>query len=185
VVGTLGGFALASSPGVRRFSSASVDALRTIPVVTLVPIALLIWGPSGTSELVVAAIAAVWPVLISAESGVRSVHPRLAEVASTLRLSRLATARKIALPAAAPELLVGARLALGFALVVCIVSEMVGNPAGLGYGLVAMQQALDPAGMWAYVVVIGVLGIVLNSLLVTLTRLAMPGRQRELGTAGP
>lgn len=182
--GVVAGLALASSPPLRAFFGASVDALRTIPVVALLPIALLIWGPSATSELAVAAVAAVWPVLVSTESGVRAVHPRLAEVAATLRLSRFDAARKIALPAAAPEILVGARIALGFALVVAVVAEMVGNPQGLGYQLVVQQQALNPSGMWAYVVVIGALGVALNAALVAITRLAMPGRRHQLGTAG-
>jgi sulfonate transport system permease protein len=180
-LGVTAGLLLAYSRIVRTFSTATIDVLRAVPVVALVPVALLVWGPSATSELVVAAYAALWPILINTMGGVRGVHPRLHDVARSLRLSAIATARKIAMPAAAPEILVGARLALGIALVVTIVAEMVGNPAGLGYGLVEQQQALNPAGMWAYVVVIGMLGVVLSYSVLGAGRLLLPGLARQMG----
>ncbi|HZO37242.1 MAG TPA: ABC transporter permease [Solirubrobacteraceae bacterium] len=183
-LGVIVGLLLAYSAAARTFTMASVDALRTVPVVALVPVALLVWGPSAKSEIVVAAYAALWPIVINTMGGLRSVNPRLHDVARTLRLSRVATARKIALPAAAPEILVGARLALGTSLVVTIVAEMVGNPAGLGYALIEQQQALNPAAMWAYVIVIGIVGVALNYAIVGIGRLLVPGSARRLGDAG-
>jgi NitT/TauT family transport system permease protein len=65
------------------------------------------------------------------------------------------------------------------ALVVAIIAEILVNPAGLGWGLIQAQNALQPARMWAYAVVIGIIGYVLNALLVQAVRLALPG-----GTTG-
>jgi len=69
------------------------------------------------------------------------------------------------LPAALPGVLVGARLSMTLALVLAIVAEMVGNPAGLGYAVVREQQAMRPELVFAYVVVIGALGVILNAAL--------------------
>jgi ABC-type nitrate/sulfonate/bicarbonate transport system permease component len=61
--------------------------------------------------------------------------------------------------------MVGARVALGLALVVAVIAEMVGNPAGLGWGLVTAQEALQPGLMFGYLVVTGLLGVLLNACL--------------------
>jgi ABC-type nitrate/sulfonate/bicarbonate transport system permease component len=80
--------------------------------------------------------------------------------------------------------LVGARLSMTLALVLAIVAEMVGNPAGLGYAVVREQQAMRPELVFAYVVVIGALGMILNAALIgAVARLfpAASGRLREAG----
>lgn len=122
-------------------------------------------------EVVVAVYAATWPCLVNTLGGVALVHPRMYETANTFRLRRPARLRKIIVPAAAPSILVGARLSMGIAFVVTIVAEMVGNPAGLGYGLMVYQMALRPDALWAYVLVITALGVLLNA---AVERLAAP-----------
>ena len=84
------------------------------------------------------------------------------------------------LPAALPGVLVGARLSMTLALVLAIVAEMVGNPAGLGYAVVREQQAMRPELVFAYVVVIGALGVVLNAAAHRGRRRLVPGRLRSV-----
>lgn len=86
---------------------------------------------SRTMEIVVAAWAAVWPVIVNTIGGVQAVHPRLHEVGAVLRLTHPRRVRTIVLPAAAPLILVGGRLALSIVLIVAVVVEMIGNPSGL------------------------------------------------------
>jgi ABC-type nitrate/sulfonate/bicarbonate transport system permease component len=106
-----------------------------------------------------------WTVLVNTIDGVRSVRPELLDVATIMRMSRLMTVRKLILPAAMASIVVGLRLALSLALVLAVVAEMIGNPSGLGNALVSAQQALQPEQMFAYVVIIGVLGVSLNAAL--------------------
>lgn len=167
----------------RLYSGSSIDFFRTIPVTALVPVALLIWGPSNLSEIVVAAYAATWPILINTAGGVRSIPPRLYDVASVLRLSRLGVLTKVVVPAAAQSILVGLRLGIVTALVLAIVAEMLINPRGLGWGLIQSQNALAPDRLWAYTLTIGLLAYLLNMLLVLLVRVVLPGSARQMAGA--
>lgn len=163
-IGGLLGLLIGLSTPLRVLCMSSVDVLRSLPVVAFIPVVLLLLGPTQQMEVAVAAYAAIWPCLINTLGGVASVHPRLLEAATTFRLGPLATLWKIVLPAAAPSILVGARLSMGIAFVVTVVAEMVGNPAGVGYGLVTFQMALRPDALWAYVAVSTALGVLLSAL---------------------
>jgi ABC-type nitrate/sulfonate/bicarbonate transport system permease component len=172
--GVLGlGFGLL--PRLRRNAMASVDVLRTIPAVALMPIALLTFGPAPSTELMLAVWAAQWPVVVSTAAGVRNVPDRLYDVARMLQLSRTATIRKIVIPAVVPSWLAGARLATIIALHVTITAEMVMAPAGLGGALVQAMQALNVERMWAYAVVCGIVGASANAGLRRLVAAALPG----------
>lgn len=162
------------------FSLASVDFLRSLPSISLVPPAVLIFGFSLQMELLVIVYAALWPVIINTIGGIRQVPSELRDVARTFRLSRAREAWAVVLPAAAPAIVVGARLAMAISLILAVVAEMIGNPNGLGYAVVFEQQAIRPDSMFAYVVTIGLLGVILNAALVALTRLLPPVRVREL-----
>lgn len=160
------GVAIGRSPRLHRFTMASVEVLRTLPVVVLVPVALLVLGTSVRAELVVAAYAATWPIVVSTIAGVTAVSQRQLEVCVQLQLSRTDTLRKVVLPSSFPLVLSGARLALGISLTVVVLAELIGNPAGLGYGISEMQLALQPERMWGYVMVVAALGVALNAVLV-------------------
>lgn len=181
-IGVTFGLLLGSSPAVRRYSLASIEVLRPMPGIAFVPVALLLFGFSLQTELIVIVLPALWPVLINTMGGVMGIHARLFEVGRTFRLTRATIIRKILLPAALPAILVGARISMTLALVLAIVAEMVGNPNGLGYAVVRDQQALRPELMFADVMVIGLLGIVLNAALIGAVAAFFPaasGRLRE------
>lgn len=146
-----------------RYSMASVEVIRAIPPITLVPVSLLAFGFSLRMELVVIVYAGAWTVLVNTIDGVRNLRPELIDVGRMLRMSQLARIRKLILPSAMPSIIVGLRLAMSLSLVLAVVAEMIGNPSGLGNALVRAQQALQPERMFAYFVTIGVLGVVLNA----------------------
>ena len=175
--GTIGiglGLLLGLSGGAWRWSMASFEAIRAMPPICLVPVALLIFGFSVRMELTIIVYAAAWPVMINTIDGARGVRPELMEVARMLRLSRSQTVRRIILPAALPLAVVGLRLALSFALVLAVVAEVAGNPSGLGNAIVAAQQALRPDEMFVYVLAIGALGVALNAAFGLLVSRAIP-----------
>jgi ABC-type nitrate/sulfonate/bicarbonate transport system permease component len=161
------------------YSLASIDFLRSLPSIALVPVAVLIFGFSLKMELMVIVYAAIWPVIINTIGGIRQVPAELRDVARTYRLSRLEEAWKIVLPAAAPTIVVSLRLAMAISLIVAVVAEMIGNPAGLGYAMVFQQQAIQPDAMFAYIITIGILGVILNTVLVSITRMLRPVYVRE------
>ena len=159
------GLLLGLSQTAWRWSMASIEVMRAIPPVSLVPVALLVFGFSIRMELMIILFVSAWPVLVNTIDGVRGVRAELVDVARMLRMSRVRRITKIMLPAAVPSIIVGLRLALSLSLVLAVVAEMIGNPNGLGNALVSAQQALQPEQMFAYVFVIGLLGVGLNAAL--------------------
>jgi ABC-type nitrate/sulfonate/bicarbonate transport system permease component len=148
-----------------RYSMASIEVMRAIPPIALVPVALLVFGFSLRMELTLIVYVGAWTVLVNTIDGVRGVRAELLDVVRILHMSKLTTVRKVILPAAMASIIVGLRLALSLSLVLAVVAEMIGNPRGLGNALVRAQQALQPEQMFAYVVTIGVLGVGLNAAL--------------------
>ncbi len=175
VIGFGLGLALGLSDKVYRYSMTSFEVTRAIPPITFVPLALLIFGFSIRMELLLVIFGGVWPVLVNSIGGVHSVPAELRDVGASLRLSRWATIRKLVVPSAFPAVVVGLRLALSLCLVLAIVAEIVGNPAGIGDGLIRARQALQPALMFVYVIVAGLLGVVLNALFGVAVKLMSAG----------
>jgi ABC-type nitrate/sulfonate/bicarbonate transport system permease component len=174
-IGAPVGAAVGLLPAFRALTNSSLDVLRSVPVIALIPVAILVWGPEFRTEVLIASYAAMWPVLVNTAAGVQAVHPRLYDVARTFQMSRAAQLRKIVLPVAVPSLLVGSRLAVVSALVVAIVAEMLANPQGVGWGLMRAEQGLRAERMWAYAVTSGILGFGVNAVLVFAVARALPG----------
>lgn len=182
VVGVAAGSVLGLVRPVWKYSMASLEALRALPIVAFVPVAVLLYGFSVQTEIMVACYAALWPILLNTINGMRT-EARMVESGRVLRLSRAAVLWKIRLPAATAAIVVGLRLGLSTSLVLTLVAEMVGNPAGLGFLLVEKGQALQPGQMFAAVFVIGVTGIVLNGLVMGAAKLAFRGQLASAGEA--
>ena len=145
----------------------TLELVRPIPSVALVPVALVALGFGYRLEIAIVAFACTWPVLLlDARRRSRGVEPRLIEVARALRLSFAARVAKIIVPAALPRIFVAFRLAAGFALIVAVTVEIAVNPLGLGAGIMTAGQALRPELMLAYLLWIGIVGFALNAALV-------------------
>jgi sulfonate transport system permease protein len=175
VIGVTAGAALGLSPSARRYCLATIEALRPLPGIAFVPVAILLYGFSLQTELIVVVIPTVWPVLVNTMGGFAAIPSRLHDVARSFRLSPAAAAWMVFAPATAPAILVGLRLSMTLALIMAVAVEMIGNPDGLGYAVVREASALRPDRMFAYVLVIGVLGVGLNALLIAAAKRALPG----------
>jgi ABC-type nitrate/sulfonate/bicarbonate transport system permease component len=175
VVGAAAGLLIAANATVASWAGSTIDLLRSLPVIALIPVAVLIWGIGSKAEIILGAYGGLWPMLLNTAGGARSVPPRLREVARTLRLTRRATLVKIVMPATGAAMLVGARLALATSLVLCVVAEILELQSGVGYAVSLELSGDEPARMWAYVILIGCLAIVLNFALVRVVRLVFPG----------
>ena len=114
-VGVLLGSILGLWTPMARMAGPTFDALRAIPAVALMPLALLMFGWGLSLEASVVAYACAWPVLIATWAAVRGVEPRLLEVADVLEMRFSERLRKIVLPAAFARINVGLRDALDMA----------------------------------------------------------------------
>ena len=165
-IGLLIGIILGLLPVADRLMEVTIESIRPIPSIAVLPIALIALGFGYSLEIAIVAFASLWSPLILARSAVRDVEPRLIEVSRALRLTPGARISKIVIPAALPRIFVAFRLAVGIALIVAVTVEIAINPLGLGHGIMTAQQALRPDLMLAYLVWLGVIGIGLNSAMV-------------------
>jgi NitT/TauT family transport system permease protein len=165
VTGIIVGAVLGLSPVLERVVDPTVEALRPIPAVAFIPLALMMFGFGVSMEATIVAYACVWPILIVTISAVKAIEPRLLEVADALEMNFIDRFRKIILPAAFVRINVGLRVATGIALVVAVTVEIVLNPRGLGYSLMLAQQSLRVDIMYAQLLWLCMIGYVLNALL--------------------
>ena len=162
-VGLAFGIALGIFRVFDRLMEVTVEAIRPIPSIALLPIALIALGFGYRMEIVIVAFACVWPILILSRAAIGGIEPRLIEVSRALRLSPADRVRKIIIPAALPRIFLAFRLAAGIALIVAVTVEIAVNPIGLGAAIMTAQQALRPDLMLAYLVWIGAIGYALNT----------------------
>lgn len=153
-----------------RMGALSIDMLRPVPSVALIPLAMLIYGFGIRMEVSVIAFAIFWPMLLLTQSAVRQVDPRLLEVARALQLSPAKRFVCIVLPFIVPRLFVALRLGVAISLVVAVTVEIAANPFGMGYALIVAQQSLDPAQMLAWLLWIGVVGYAVNDIALRVQR---------------
>jgi ABC-type nitrate/sulfonate/bicarbonate transport system permease component len=165
-----------------RLMEVTIEAIRPIPSIALLPVALIALGFGYRMEIVIVAFACVWPILILSRAAVAGIEPRLLEVSHALRLSPANRVCKIIIPAALPRIFLAFRLAAGIALIVAVTVEIAINPIGLGAAIMTAQQALRPDLMLAYLLWIGIVGYLLNTGLMVAQR-HLFGRAALVGDA--
>lgn len=172
------GVAMGYSPRCYGLLEPLVELLRPIPKPALVPALALLLGIGATMKIAIVALAALFPVLITTLQGVRGVDPVMLDTARTLGCSRRQTLFKIVIPAALPMILTGMRVSLGMGLALVILAEMMAAETGVGYRVVDLQRSFQVAPMYAWIVILAVVGLLLNSLFEYAEDRAVPWRAK-------
>ena len=177
-LGIGGGLALVFSivmglvPAFARLMQFSIEVLRPVPPVALIPVAMLIFGFGFPMEITLCAFACFWPVAIYGHAAIANIEPQLLDLSRVLRLSPVERVLKIVLPAALPRYFVAFRLSAAVSLIIAVTVEIAINPLGVGFELMKASQSLHPDRMFAMLLWIGVIGGGLNwALLVAQRRL--------------
>ena len=150
-----------------------VESLRPLPKPALLPPLILLLGLGDAMKLAIVGLAVFFPVLINTVQGVRGIDPVLINTARTFGHSRLAILRKVILPASLPFILAGMRISLGLGLILVVIAEMLAGTGGLGYLILDMQRSFRVLNMYAWLVILAVLGYLLNALFVKLEQRAI------------
>jgi len=150
-----------------------VEVLRPLPKPALLPPLMLFLGLGDTMKITAVALGVFFPVLINTIQGVRGVDPVMVDTARTFQHSRAAVLWKVVLPSAMPLVLAGMRIALGIALVLVVVAEMMAGTGGIGYLIIDLQRSFRIVDMYAWVVILAVLGYALNEVFVRIERRAI------------
>jgi len=111
----------------------SIQMVRNIPALALIPLVILWFGIDEVAKLFLIAVAVFFPIYINTFHGIKNVDPGLIEMGRTYGLSRWGLYRHIILPGAMSSILVGLRFALGLMWVILIVAETISAQAGIGY----------------------------------------------------
>lgn len=158
------GLGMGSSPRVRSTLGPMTEFLRALPVIAVVPIAIVLLEDGDAMRIAVIAFGVFFPVLVATVDGVRAVPPETRDTAALLRLSGLERSLRVDLPAALPVVMAGLRTAVSIGLILVVISEFTGSGDGLGVYIWTQRFLFDVHGMYAGILFIGLLGYVLNRL---------------------
>ena len=171
-----GGLALAlglltgSLRGAETLLDSTLQMLRNIPPLALIPLVILWFGIDESAKLFLVSLGVFFPIYINTFHGIRSVDQGLIEMARSYGLSGWGLYRHVILPGALPAILVGVRFSLGFMWVILIVAETVSAQAGIGYMTMNAREFLQTD--------IVLVGILLYALLGKLADLLSKGLER-------
>ena len=171
VVGVVLGLALGRSERAFEYLDPVLQFARVIPPPTLVPIFIVLFSVGTQMQLASIIFSAFWPILLNTADGARSVGRLQMETARVFQLSRTDRLFKIIIPSTMPKTFAGVRLSLSLALILMVFSELLpGTANGIGFELVDAQSRSDLPTMWAGIVLLGILGYGLNSILLLAER---------------
>jgi len=156
------GVVIGSVRGVRAATASTIEFLRPIPSVALIPVAVLLFGASLRSTLLLVVYASFWPILLQVIHGVADVDPVARDTARSYRFTAWATIRYLLLPTALPYIMTGLRLSASIALILAITAELTIGAPGLGNEIgVAVASSAAPTA-YALILVVGLIGGAVN-----------------------
>ncbi|NIK36174.1 ABC-type nitrate/sulfonate/bicarbonate transport system permease component [Microbacterium endophyticum] len=168
-------------PFLRRATHTTIEFLRPIPSVALIPLAILLFGFQIQAALLIIVYASFWQVFVQVLYGVADVDTVARDTARSFGLSRASRFRYLVLPTALPYIMTGVRLAAAVALILAVTAELVMGIPGIGRQIVFAQSAGDWPTVYAYVVVAGLLGLLVNMAFRLIERRALSWHQSVRG----
>jgi ABC-type nitrate/sulfonate/bicarbonate transport system permease component len=157
------GVVIGSSRFLRTATHSTIEFLRPIPSVALIPLAVLLFGTRMESTVLLIVYAAFWQVLLQVLAGVADVDPVADDTARSYGLGRAGRVRYVIWPTTLPYLMTGLRLGAAVALILAITGELVIGTPGLGKQIALTQSGGQVAAMYALVVAAGVIGVIINA----------------------
>ncbi|WP_340536917.1 ABC transporter permease [Nocardioides sp. GXZ039] len=146
-----------------RVVNLPVDFLRTVPPVTLIPLLILTVGPSWRLSVALSSFAAFWIILVQTIHGAQSTPATVLDTAKTYRLTLMDRLWYVFLGASAPSIVTGLRLGAVVGLLVTLSSEVIAGSPGLGKQVMLAQISGDTPVMYATIIVVGLLGLGVNT----------------------
>jgi ABC-type nitrate/sulfonate/bicarbonate transport system permease component len=164
------GMLMGSSPTFRGLLEPLVELIRPIPPIAVIPLAMLWFGIGELSKVIIIMYGAFFPILVNTMAGFAEVDPIHIRAAQTLGATRTAIFRDVIIRSAFPYMVVGARLGMGMAFIVLVAAELIASSVGLGYLINDARYRFRTDEILLGMACIGVLGFVLNKLLLEADR---------------
>ena len=150
-----------------------------VPKIALFPVFTYIFGIGAPSKVAFTFLECLYPIVVTAFFGFRGVQTRLIWTAANFGASPSVILRRVVLPAALPSIFAGLRIALPIALIIVVVTEMIGDSRGLGHYITIWSTRFSFSHVYAAIFIIGICGFLLDQGLV-LVRRRVVYWQREL-----
>lgn len=180
-VALVAGFGLAvlidASRVVERALYPIVIASQAIPIVALAPLLLVWFGYGLLPKVIVTALVAFFPIVVTTVDGLRSADREALDLVRAMGAGRLGRFRLVKLPSALPSLFSGARIGVAVAVIGAVFGEYVGAKAGLGYLMNISSGRLLTARVFASITVLAAMAIVLFAAVAAIERLLLPWRR--------
>ncbi len=167
------GLLIGSNAYLDRATRATVEFLRPVPSVALLPLAILVLGISMDMKIFLVAFATFWPILVQAIYGVQDVDPVARDTARSFGVGRLAIFFRVTLPSAAPYLATGLRVASALGIILAITAELVAGVPGLGQAILLAQSGGAYDLMYALILATGLISLGLSAVLRRAERYAL------------
>ncbi len=163
-LGVAVGVLIGSVPVLRALTASTIEFLRPIPSVALIPLVVVLYGSTIEATVLLVVYAAFWQVLVQTLAGVADIDPVAADTARSYHLNRWARIRWLSWPTALPYVVTGIRLAATVALILTITGELVIGSPGLGQEIANARSSGAVPVMYALIVVTGLFGVAANVL---------------------
>ncbi len=157
-IGLALGFFTGLSKWGERLLDSSVQMIRNVPHLALIPLVILWFGIDESAKIFLVALGTLFPIYLNTYHGIRNVDPALVEMARSYGLSGFSLFRQVILPGALPSILVGVRFALGFMWLTLIVAETISASSGIGYLAMNAREFLQTDIVVLAIVLYAVLG---------------------------
>ena len=152
--GVVGGYALGRSPRLARIFEPYVMAFYGVPKIALAPLFIIWFGIGIGSKIALASIMVFFLVFYNVFAGVRSVDRELVNLTLVMGANQRQLTYHVYLPAAAPFVILGMRMAIPYSVIGVIVGEFTSSTQGLGLFIHEASATYDPAGVFAGIVIL-------------------------------
>jgi ABC-type nitrate/sulfonate/bicarbonate transport system permease component len=156
-----------------RSTFLTVEFLKTIPVIAVLPLVVLLYGTTLHMKVVLVTFGVFFPMVIQTSYGVRSVDPVVADTARAFGLGPINRFFSVTLPSAAPFIATGMRLSAAAALLLDVLAEIVAGGSGLGLQILQGQAGGDIAYTYALIVLVGIIGVIVVLTITAIERRVM------------
>ena len=173
-LGVICGALIGNNNTARILLTPITNFVRSIPSVAKVPVIMALLGLGTATRICAVSVAVLFPVLMATMRAVATTPKELTEITEILGYSSIRSLIAVRLPAATGEILAGLHAAVQVALLVMVISEMLGSGIGVGAFIIRSQSTFMIADMWVGILVLGVLGIILNELFMLAERRIAP-----------
>ena len=166
VFGIALGVLMGMSRTIARVADVWIAALYPLPKISLIPL-LIIWVGTGEAyKIVISAVSAFFPIVISTYSGIRQTDRGLIKAAKDLGANARQIQLKVVIPGAIPSIFAGLHLGMGIAIILVVAAEMIGGSSqgGMGWLLISSGQVMETEKVFASLIVLAIVGAVVIKL---------------------